>query len=337
MANMRTPRKGSMQFWPRVRANRPYARVRSWEQAKNFKDAVPLGFAGYKAGMTHIVVTDNRKTSTTKGMALSMPVTVIECPPLKVYGIRFYKYSDTKYGLEVATEITSKADKDLSRKLPTTKQDHKEKLSRITPDVLKNYVDIRLLVYTQPRLTAIGNKKPEIFEIGIGGKLENKFNFAKEILGKEIFVENVAKEGQQLDFHAVTIGKGFQGPVKRFGVAIRRHKSEKTKRGPASLGPWCGQGHIMYRVAHAGRMGFSQRTEFNKWLIKIEKDTSKINPAGGFVRFGFVKNPYILVKGSVAGPEKRIVRFNLATRPSKKIPAEAPSIQYISLTSKQGD
>ena len=53
------------------------------------------------------------------------------------------------------------------------------------------------------------------------------------------------KDGDQLDFHCVTKGKGYQGPVKRFGIQIRARKAEKTKRGPGSLGSWKGQQQMM--------------------------------------------------------------------------------------------
>jgi len=82
------PRSGSMQFWPRKRAKKETPRVRSW--AKSDEPSI-LGFAGYKAGMTHILFTDNRPNSKTKGEEVSFPVTVIECPPIKIASIRLYK------------------------------------------------------------------------------------------------------------------------------------------------------------------------------------------------------------------------------------------------------
>ena len=64
MPNTRKPRSGSMGYWPRKRAKRPQARVRSWTSMNN---AQLLGFCGYKVGVTQIFVTDNKKTSLTKG------------------------------------------------------------------------------------------------------------------------------------------------------------------------------------------------------------------------------------------------------------------------------
>ena len=66
MPHIRRPRKGTLQFWPRKRAKRTFARVRTFPQAKESK---LLGFAGYKVGMTHVMITDNKPTSQTKGTA----------------------------------------------------------------------------------------------------------------------------------------------------------------------------------------------------------------------------------------------------------------------------
>jgi len=325
MPKAKNPRHGSMQFWPRKRSKRIYARVRSWAKVK---DAKPLGFAGYKAGMTHLIITDNRAKSTTKGEDIFMPVTVIECPPMKVASVRFYKNSI--YGLKVLTEISS--DK-LTKEL-TERKISKPKSIKKTFDDVKEFDDIKLLVYTQPKLTGI-KKKPEIFEIGLGGTKEEKLATAKERLGKDILITEVFKEGEVVDIHAVTKGKGVQGPVKRFGVAIRHHKSEKTKRGPGSLGGWSAQGHVMYRVAHAGKMGYHLRTHYNNWLIKIGDKPEEVNPKGGFLRYGEVKNPYILIKGSIPGATKRIITLTSAIRDKKRVTEQAPTIQYVSKESKQ--
>ncbi|HLC66128.1 MAG TPA: 50S ribosomal protein L3, partial [Candidatus Nanoarchaeia archaeon] len=290
MGQPNKPRSGSMQFWPRKRARRIYARIRSWPSQK---EAKPLGFAGYKVGMCHAMVVDNRKNALTKGEEISVPLTILECPPLKVYGARFYRKSIM--GTQAIVDVTAKADKELARKLPVQKKEGK-KLEDIP---LAGVEAIYALVYTQPKLVGFGKKKPELFEIAIGGNVEEQFAFMKERLGKDLSVKEVLREGAQLDVHAVTRGKGVQGPVKRFGVSIRQHKAEKTKRGPGSLGAWRGQGHMMYRVAHAGQMGFHTRTEYNKWLIKIEDDMQKINRLGGFKHYGVVRNPCILLKGSV--------------------------------------
>jgi large subunit ribosomal protein L3 len=318
MPTTRSPRKGSLQFWPRKVADR----IRLRTKAKAERGLV--GFAGYKVGMVHAMVIDNRAGSLTKGSTISMPLTVIECPALRVFGINFYK--KTTHGLALSsTFVSTKNTKELSR-LVSIPKNTKKKLDDYKAE---DYEDIRLMVYTQPKTAGFGKKRPEMFELGLGGKINDQLAFAKENLGKELKVMDVLKPGQLVDAHCLTKAKGFQGPVKRFGVAVRKHKSEKTKRGPGSLGPWCGQGHIMWRVAHAGRMGHHQRTEYNKWVIKIGEKLEEINPKSGFLNYGVVKNPYLLVCGSVGGPRKSLVIFTNSIRPRKNIPKEAPVIKTV--------
>ncbi|HIH39166.1 TPA: 50S ribosomal protein L3 [Candidatus Woesearchaeota archaeon] len=327
MSNVRKPRAGSMQVWPRIRANRQYPRVRSWAPSSEKK---PLGFAGYKVGMTHIIHVNNIKTSKTKGEEIFCPVTVIECPPLKVASVRLY--SQYAYGSQPKTQFNSKIlDKEIERKLTKPKKQNEELLSKISAN---DFDDLTLLVYTQPKLLGL-KKTPEVFEIAVGGSKEDKLAYAKEKLGKEITVKEVFSEGNQADIHAVTTGKGFQGPMKRFGITRRRHKSEKSIRNPGSLGGWQAQGHVMYRVAHAGQMGYHTRTEYNKQILKIGDKPEEINVKGGFPHFGNVKNTYVMFRGSIAGPQKRLIRFNAAIRPNKNITKEAPNITYVSLASKQ--
>jgi len=172
----RNPRHGSMQFWPRVRAQREHARVRTWGPGEG-----ALGFAGYKVGMTHLIV---KETTKVKGKAeignRSYPATIIECPPIKVIGIRYYQ--NDAYGSKTITQELSKdLDKTLSRTISLPKEQHGKQA--------EHYDFITLLVHTQPSLTGIGKKKPEIFEIGVGGKKEDQLAYAKEHLGKSIAVK----------------------------------------------------------------------------------------------------------------------------------------------------
>jgi large subunit ribosomal protein L3 len=317
-----------MQVWPRVRAKRIYKKVKRFPQVK---EAKLLSFSGYKVGMTHIVITDPRKYSMTKGEDIVWPVTVIECPPVRIAGVRFYKKKE--HAMQPAFDVLAKADKELNRKIDAPKKESK-RLDTVKPE---EFDDLRVYIETQPKMTGIGKKKPEFFEATVGGSKEDKLKFAKDNLGKEVSIKDVYKEGQAVDTHAVTKGKGFQGPVKRFGVKVRSHKAEKTKRGPGSLGGWSEQGHVMYRVAHAGQMGYHNRIDYNKQILMISDDPTKINVNGGYVGYGNVKNTYILIKGSVAGPEKRIIRMEAARRPNPKTDLTLPTIQYISTVSKQGN
>ncbi|MEK6934495.1 MAG: 50S ribosomal protein L3 [Nanoarchaeota archaeon] len=320
MPNIHAPRRGSLQFWPRKRSKRAYARIRSWS---NIDGINLLAFIGYKAGMTHIIAKDNSPNTMFKNDLLSIPVTVIECPPLKPLSLRFYKKSHD--GLVLTSEIFSKnIDKELKRRVNISKKLKEEP---------KDFDEVKLVVYTQPKLIGIGKKKPEILEISISGKSnQEKLTFAKTLLNKEIRLDEVLKNSSFLDVHSITKGKGFQGTVKRFGVAIRQHKSEKTKRGIGTLGSWTPK-KVLFSVPHAGKMGYHQRTEYNKQNLLIGSDPKEINPKSGFLHYGLIKNSYIVVKGSIPGPTKRTIILTPAIR-QKQQPVQY-QIKLINLDSKQ--
>ena len=142
-------------------------------------------------------------------------------------------------------------------------------------------------------------------------------------------------EGALTDVIAVTKGKGFQGVTKRWGVKLLSHRNSKHRRGIGNLGPKR-PGYVRSTVPGSGQMGYHQRTEFNKKIIKVGTDGSEVTPKGGFLSYGEVRNNYVLVYGSVPGPTKRLIRFRDATRMPKKADTEALDVTYVSTESKQG-
>lgn len=319
------PHKGSLQFYPRVRAKRIYPRIRNWPKVEEVRF---LGFAGYKVGMGHAIIIDNRKFSPTRGMEISVPVTILETPPILVWGLRFYKRKPT--GLvcktEVHAEVSKELAKDLGRKikLPKQSKDVEKTLSEIEAKI-DEYSDVRAICVTIPRLTKI-KKKPEIFEVAVGGKdVREKLNFLKNFLGKLIRVSDVFKPGEQVDVFAVTKGKGLQGPVKRFGIKLLHHKAKKGRRKPGTLGPER-PGKVLFTVPLAGQLGFFSRCEYNKWILDIRNDGGSITPAGGFPHYGILRNDYMVLMGSVPGAKKRLVRLRLALRSNRKLPNVPPKI-----------
>lgn len=195
---------------------------------------------------------------------------------------------------------------------------------------------VRVITATNPSQTALSKKKPESMEIQIGGgTIPQQFEYAKQLLGRTVTPEEVFKDGQFIDIAGVTVGKGYQGPVKRWGVTRLQHKGRKTKRGIATLGPW-NPHHLMYSVARAGQMGYHQRIEFNKRILKIGKDGKEVTVKGGFIRYGEIKGPYILISGSIPGTEKRTIRLRVPARPPTETPDQPPQVTYISVESPQG-
>ncbi|MHA1504631.1 MAG: 50S ribosomal protein L3 [Candidatus Heimdallarchaeota archaeon] len=73
------PHRGSLSF-RRVRSRSQKGKIRSWPDWDGETPKL-LGFAGFKAGMTHITVVENRKNNPLFDQERIVPVTVIECPP----------------------------------------------------------------------------------------------------------------------------------------------------------------------------------------------------------------------------------------------------------------
>ncbi len=267
MVRHHQPRSGSVAFSPRKRAAKETPRIKSWPLDDEPK---LLGLAGYKVGMTHVMMIDNDKNSPTNGMEIFTPVTVLEVPPIVVMGVR--SYEKTTHGLKVITEvIADNLDEELSRKISLPNSYKKSEAIANIKKSLEDCAEVKLLVHTNPKVTSVPKKKPEIFECGIGGKTpEEKLNTAIELLGKEIKANEIFSEGEFVDSIGVTKGKGFQGPVKRWGIRIQYGKAARSskKRHIGSMGPWT-PSRTMWTVPQAGQMGYHKRTEYNKKILKI--------------------------------------------------------------------
>ena len=311
------PKRGSRAFVPRVRAKRIYPKIKNWPVTNETK---LLGFAAYKAGMAEIIFVDNSPTSITKGEEICVPITILDAPKIKIMAIRFYKKDDRRFK-KVFTEVwTDKIDKDLKRKIsiPKKKINFEEKLGKIN---IENFEDITVLVYTLPKGRA-NKKKPEIFEIAIGGEdISEKFEYVKSILGNEISVSDVLKEGEQIDVIAVTKGKGFQSPVKRNRIKLESKKTDRTRRGVAAIGPDVPR-KVSWTIPMPGQMGFHNRYDYNKWILKVGEEGLTFKR--GLLNYGNVRGDYILLKGSIPGTSKRLVRFRFAINPKRGVPEKPP-------------
>jgi large subunit ribosomal protein L3 len=337
MSHPHRPRRGSIAYSPRVRAKNEVARVRAWPVQK---DAKLLGFAGYKAGMTHIIMKDEIPNSLTNGMEISVPVTIMEVPAMKVAAIRLYK--NTTYGATAIAEAwTTELDKELNRAMTIPKKHDLPAAIAKIEQLIKDGIakDLRVIMYTMPeKVTGIPKKTPDIMENNIGGTdLMARFQYAKGLLGKNIGINDVFNNGDIIDLVGITIGKGLQGPVKRWGIQLQKAKHSRagSVREIGTLGPWH-PSRVSWRVPQLGQMGYHQRTEFNKRIMQMGKDGKAVTPEGGFVNYGIIRNDYVMIKGSVPGPVKRLVRIRPAIRPKKQSQGQAPEISYISLESKQG-
>jgi large subunit ribosomal protein L3 len=291
------PRYGSLQFWPRKRAERFLPSV-NWDaiEGEGF-----LGFIAYKVGMATAIVKDSTPKSMTLGKKITVPVTFLEFPSMKIYSVRFYKNG------RVRTEIVVSNDKELKKIVKVSKNINK------SLENIKDFDDVRVIVYSISKETGI-KKTPDLVEIGIGGK--DKINFVKNYVGKNIALADVLK-GELFDVRGLTKGKGLSGPVDRFGISLKQHKSEKGVRKPGSLGPWH-PARVIFRVPLSGQLGMFSRPHYNLKVLgssSTSGDKIKLKP---FKNYGNIKSNYVVVNGSVQGPAKRQVLVTIPLRPSLK-------------------
>ena len=179
-----------------------------------------------------------------------------------------------------------------------------------------SYDDIKVLVYSQVKKTNI-KKTPDMHEIGLSGELHQKLDLAKNIFSKDISFKDFVKEGI-VDVRGLTKGKGLNGPTKRYGLDLRSHKAEKGQRFHGSGGPWH-PSRVEYTQPMAGQLGFFTRVNYNnKIIFSGNINETNINQKGGFMHFGDIKNDYIILQGSISGPQKRALLITAPLRPNKK-------------------
>ena len=121
------PRRGSLAYLPRGRASKFLPRIKNWPSFDG-DSAKLLGFVGYKAGMTHAVMTIENPDSPFQGQETVIPVTVIDTPPIRPFSIRGYKA--TVYGRKLVAEVLSdNLSEDLRKAMPLPKKyDHDAKM-----------------------------------------------------------------------------------------------------------------------------------------------------------------------------------------------------------------
>ena len=300
------PRRGSLAYRPRGRAKSLIPRIRTWPSIRAEKPTF-LGFPAYKAGTIHVITVDDREKTPNFGKPLFNVASVLSVPEMEVKSVRLYSHeqgNDLPLG---------------DIKAP----------GNAAPD-LQKVAEVRALVSTVPSEVGLSQKAPIEFEVGVGGgEPKGRVDYAISLLGKKVKFSELFKPGMYVDVLGITKGKGFEGPVTRFGVKRKQHKSRKSVRAVGVIGPWH-PAAVMYTVARAGQMGTHQRTESGKRILLVGngKD-SPITPPGGFLHYGSVDGDYVVVRGSVPGPARRFAFVRFPARP-KAARIAAPQVVEVS-------
>ena len=229
---------------------------------------------------------------------------------------------------------------------------------------------VRILAHTQPRRMGFGLKKANLVEIQInGGTPAQKVEFARPLFEKEVPVDSVFRQDEMVDLIGVTRGKGFAGVISRFGVTGLPRKTHRGLRKVACIGAWH-PARVNRTVARAGQKGYFHRTELNKKIYRIGKAArpffhsrkeastlpanfkavtnynattesdltlKTITPMGGFKKYGVVNQDFVMIKGSVMGPVKRVITLRKAITPvQRRIAFEPAGLKFIDTSSKTG-
>ena len=306
------PRRGSVAFRPRARAKSLEARVRNWAQSTETKPFLGA-FAGFKVGMLNIMTVDDRDKTPNFGKQLANPSTLLATPPLTIVGIRGYRVDyDGRHALfDIVSRDTIRDQK------KKTQQGSLEEAMRKAEGYLNDVSSVAVLVSVSPKDAGLSQKKPYTFEVRLtGGDSKQNFEYAKSIVGKKLKVGDIFRTGQSIDVAGITRGKGVEGPITRFGVKKKQHKSRKSVRAVGTLGP-ISPAVVMFTVPRQGQRGFHQRIEYNKRILLIGNTSEgglDITRKGGFKHFGTLNGDFIVVRGSIPGVPKRLVKLRMPIR-----------------------
>lgn len=121
-------------------------------------------------------------------------------------------------------------------------------------------------------------------------RMENVNDFS---VGQKIDA-SILEKGQKVDVSGTSIGKGFQGTIKRHNAhrGPMSHGS-KNHRLPGSIGAGTTPSRVYKGLKMAGNMGNEKVTVKKLMVVKVD-----------------VENSLLLIKGSVPGPEGRLVTIN---------------------------
>jgi len=360
------PRHGSLGFRPRKRTQKHRGKIRSFPKDDRTKAPHLTAFMGYKAGMTHVVREIDRPGSKLNKKEAVEAVTILETPPMVVVGI--VGYVETPRGLRTLTTVWAshlsdtvrrrfyknwtqskkKAFTRYAKKVAADNKDQERELER-----MKKYCQVvRVIAHTQMQLLNLRQKKAHVLEVQVnGGDIAAKVDYGKSLFEQQIAVDKVFNENENVDTIGVTKGHGVEGVIARWGVRRLPRKTHRGLRKVACIGAWH-PARVNSTVARAGQRGYFHRTEKNKKIFRIGKKVAEgevdktastetdltekgINPVGGFPHYGVIRNDWVMLKGCVSGPKKRVITLRKTIVVDTKR-VEPINLKFIDTSSKFG-
>jgi len=166
---------------------------------------------------------------------VSVPVTVIEVEPNRVTQLRTVE-SDGYSAIQVTTG---------SRKASSVSKPEAGHLAKAGVEAGRGMWEFRLAEGEQDGIEVGGEIKVDMFEAG-----------------------------QIVDVRGMTIGKGFQGAVKRHGFRMQdaTHGNSLSHRAPGSIGQCQTPGRVFKGKKMAGHMGNAKRSIQNLQVVRVDAE-----------------------------------------------------------------
>lgn len=162
------------------------------------------------------------------------------------------------------------------------------------------YSAVQLAAFDKREKSATRAEKGHFAKAGTTAKqLVSEFrDFGKDgiQLGDVLNISDIFAEGSSVDIVGTSIGKGFQGVVKRHGfggVGGRTHGQHNRQRHPGSIGQASDPSRVFKGIRMAGRMGNARVKKKNSEIIRIIAESN-----------------LLLVEGPIPGPAGRMVEIH---------------------------
>jgi large subunit ribosomal protein L3e len=357
--------------------NSARGQIRSFPKDDASKLPHLTAFMGYKAGMSHIMREVDKPGSKLHKKEVVEAVTILETPPMIAVGLVGYVETPrglrtlTTVWAQHLSEAVKRCfyknwyrskkkafDRYAARVSADDNKDIEQELAR-----MKKYCQVvRLICHTDMKKLKLRQKKAHLSEIQInGGDVAAKVDFGFELFERKIPVDTVFSQDEMIDTIAITKGKGFEGVIARWGVTRLPRKTHRGLRKVACVGAWH-PARVKFSVARAGQNGYHHRTEMNKKIYRIGKGSKtmgdekgktgefvanastdadltvkSITPVGGFPHYGEVNEDFVMLKGGVPGPKKRVVTLRKScVKQVSRTAQEKISLKFIDTSSKFG-
>jgi large subunit ribosomal protein L3e len=366
------PRYAHLGYLPKRRTKYAKGKIRSFPKDDRSKPVHLTAFMGYKAGMTHVVRHfEKREGKKSIKKDIVEPVTVVECPPIKIIGMVGYittprglRTLATVYAQSLPTGVIRRfyknyhvakrnAFKNYRKNRYPEDAKSRDHVNRDINRIEKYCSTVRVLCCTQIEKLKFRQRKSHIMEIQLnGGTIAEKVAWAKSHFEQEVSVGEVFSMNEMVDTIAITRGHGTTGVIKRFGVTRLPRKTHRGLRKVACIGAWHPSA-VKWTVGRSGNQGYFHRTHLNQKVYRVgegavrgaqnnastdqDPDVKNITPVGGFPHYGIVNEDFLLLKGAVMGPRRRQITIRKSMNPPthsfSKVQLE---VKFIDTASKIG-